>query len=120
MDWKTFIDGLIGKLSWPIAILIIVFAFKKNIVELIKVVARIKFKDFEIWFQRELKQIKGDAISENIPDITQESKSSIEQNVQKYPVESIIKAWTDLEKAIYEKLKQLLPKDSIQYKRLTI
>ena len=119
MDWKTFTVEIVGKAIWPTLVLFIIIYFKESLIKLCEVISKIKYKDLEIWFRKEIQQIKMDAISENISDVSEETKILLEENVKKQPAQSIIKAWTDLEESIYKKIKALLPPQSIQYQRLT-
>jgi hypothetical protein len=119
MDMLTFISNIINSLSWPIATIVLVWLLKAPLSKLLLLIVKIKFKDLEIWFKEEMQSIKSEVSSQELPKISEEEDSHIKEIAQKTPVLAILNAWKDLEKTIYNKLKELFPKGSLQLTRLT-
>lgn len=52
MNILEFISKIIGEISWPITVVVLVIILRKNIAELLTSLTKLKFKDLEIDFQR--------------------------------------------------------------------
>ena len=70
MDILSFIASLIGSLSWPIAILILILVFRKSLSKIIEGIhlKRIKRGDIEIDFDRELNELKNQVKVLQLPE----------------------------------------------------
>ena len=119
MDYKTFIVDILGHIAWPCTVLIIVRIFKKELVSLVGLLTHAKFKDFEFWFRDNLDQNKVQADIQAIPNILEDEVSAEQKEVRSHPAPAILNAWDNLEKAMYEKLKEILPPEHPHLKKLT-
>lgn len=52
MDWLQFISNMTSNLIWPITVLVLLLVFKNEVVKLIKRIARVKYKDLELDFEK--------------------------------------------------------------------
>lgn len=52
MNILEFISKIIGEISWPITVVVLVIILRKNIAELLTSLTKLKFKDLEMDFQR--------------------------------------------------------------------
>ena len=119
MDIVTFLSQLINSLSWPIVTIILVIYLRKPLSKLLLLIVRIKFKDLDIWFRDEIASIKSETPINELPEIPIDENRKIKELAQRQPVQAVLNAWQNLEKIIYDKLKELFPKESLQYQRLT-
>ncbi|MEY4999952.1 MAG: hypothetical protein RIS00_1996 [Pseudomonadota bacterium] len=58
MDWLTFISSLVGSLAWPLVVLLGLYVFRRAISDLVPSISRLKYKDLEAEFGRELEAVK--------------------------------------------------------------
>jgi hypothetical protein len=63
MDVLSFAAEIIKALAWPSAAVIIAFAFRKSISQLIPLLTRLKYKDLELEFGREVREVRAEAES---------------------------------------------------------
>jgi hypothetical protein len=61
VDWLEFLASLIKSLAWPITLVILVFLFRVPIRRALLSLTRLKYKDLELDFGQELKQLKKEA-----------------------------------------------------------
>jgi len=66
LDWLTFTTELIKTLIWPLTVLVIVILLRKPIVGLIPLLQRIRYKDFELEFGRQIREVRAEA-NEELP-----------------------------------------------------
>ena len=55
MDILTFISKIVDSLAWPIAVALAIFLVRKQLPEIARSLKSIKYKDFEMTFEREIK-----------------------------------------------------------------
>jgi hypothetical protein len=60
MDVLAFIAKLVGSLAWPAAVILIVFMCRRALAHLIPGLQRIKYKDIEVEFGRQLAEARGE------------------------------------------------------------
>lgn len=70
MNMFEFISSMISSLSWPLVSIFFVYKFSQPISKVIRSMARMKYRDFEINFGRELESIKS-----NVEKVAAESLS---------------------------------------------
>jgi hypothetical protein len=58
MDVLAFIASVIQSLAWPAAIVLIVFMFRQSLAKLIPGLQRLKYKDIQLEFGRQLEEVK--------------------------------------------------------------
>lgn len=66
MSALTFIAELVKTLAWPVTVMILVWLLRKPIRELVPLLTRLKYKDFEVEFGRHMAELKAEA-SEELP-----------------------------------------------------
>ncbi|WP_419782896.1 hypothetical protein [Malaciobacter marinus] len=92
---------IIDSLAWPITVLIIIFIFRKNIISLIPTLTKLKYKEFELEFDKELEKLNIDT-KNKIPEssIKNENNYYIEQVRKTTPRAAILDSWLELESNI--------------------
>jgi hypothetical protein len=61
MDWLSFIAAMARALAWPLTVLGIFLVLRRPLTGLIPVVARLKYKDLELDFDRRLAEASAEA-----------------------------------------------------------
>lgn len=119
MDILSFIANIISSLAWPGLVILCVILLRKPIAELIPLMRSLKFKDFEIDFDRRLEELKADAEAElpSIPPPTTEAPEeprretdyweTIEGLSEVSPRAAISEAWRRVERAIDDHFRRL-------------
>lgn len=67
MDFLSFIAAIADALAWPVSLLIALFMMRKPIADLLPSLRRLKYKDLEVDFGKELEKIEAvmDTVEEN-------------------------------------------------------
>lgn len=97
---------IIGQLAWPLAMIIIVVILRKPLSQLVQTTRRVKYKDVEVEFSRQLQQLEVEA-AEAIPDEARKIESDGERNVSidlhqladSAPNTAVTEAWKSVEQA---------------------
>jgi uncharacterized protein YutE (UPF0331/DUF86 family) len=104
LDWLTFIAELIKTLAWPLTVLAILILLRKPLVGLIPLLQRIKYKDFELEFGRQVREVRAEANEELPPP--QKPKAMIPQAADPIlelarvsPRAAVTEAWRQVEAA---------------------
>lgn len=103
MDTFTFISNLIGQvLSWPVALVVLAFLFRKPIADRIKDVRKIKTKYFEADFGKSLQKVEAEM-------------ASVEAQItyQAPPIEVEIEALPQSQEEYLARLTELMPNAAI-------
>src|ERR1700730_18334683 len=74
MDWLQFLASLIKSLAWPTTLVTLVVLFRAPVRRALLSVTRSKYKDLELDFGRELKQLEKEALA---IDITPQTPKNI-------------------------------------------
>jgi uncharacterized protein YutE (UPF0331/DUF86 family) len=107
MSWMEFVASLAEHLAWPITAVVMYFLLRERITALVEKVARLKFKDLELDFDK-VKQ-HADAISDATPKIPARPNESpvfssleeqILETVERAPAAAILLAWSTVETAL--------------------
>lgn len=61
MDWLEFVASLTRSLAWPITLVVLVFFLRVPITRALLKLTRLKYKDLELDFSHELKQLEDKA-----------------------------------------------------------
>lgn len=83
MDILAFVASVIGSLAWPVTVLIALFLLRKQLIELIPGIRRLKYKDFEVDFGKELQKIEEKVRTIEAPPPT---KMQLPADVQPEPL----------------------------------
>lgn len=80
MNWPEFILGFVKETAWPLIVLLIVLRFGRPIGTLISQATRLKYKDLQIDFGRELSEVtkQADAVLPEIQEVKKEFVAPIE------------------------------------------
>ena len=99
---------ILGVISWPVTVIIIIFLFRKQLKCLLPFVENVKYKDFEVKFRKELEQIREEAQDAGIEIQKQLDKTTeIYKLAEHSPDSAILQAWKNLENAALKKVKEL-------------
>lgn len=123
MDYLTFVVEMIRILIWPLIVIIIVLLLRKQIINLITDLKHLKYKDFELEFNRGLQKVNKDIDKVGLPE--KESSRYLDDKLmelkgitRKSPVEAIVETWILIENQLREiasiKLEKSLNKYSIR------
>lgn len=111
MDWLTFISSLVGSLAWPIVVLTGLYMFRRSIRDLVPSIRRLKYKEFEADFGRELEEVKK--ITSDISDIKKLPDYSSDGKFQKLltvasvaPNAAVLEAFREVEFAARNRLEK--------------
>jgi len=87
----------ISKFIWPAVVIITILVFRKPLIQLICSISRLKYKDFEAEFDKDLRK------AEKIIDVNPDDSNIKIDN----PKLDVIQSWNELEKAAKQKLESL-------------
>jgi hypothetical protein len=121
VDRLTFIANLVKALAWPISVLVIALAFKREIVQLLRTISTFRYKDVELQFGRKIESLKAEADQANLPPLRakrelfvgeqapEPSQELIYLNelVDLAPKAAVMEAWREVERAIRDASKRL-------------
>ncbi|WP_407353296.1 hypothetical protein [Luteimonas sp. R10] len=62
MDVLTFVAEVVRALAWPASVLLLAFMLRKPIGELIPLLRKLKYKEIEMEFSREIAELKAEAL----------------------------------------------------------
>jgi len=107
MDWLKFISEFVDAVAWPTVIIVIVFIFRDSVRELFPNLKRLKYKDFEAEFGKELSALKSITPLE----IAAENEGGGELTEQRIlltslstfsPNQAVLVAWKEIERSAKE------------------
>lgn len=110
MDWLTFITEILKAVAWPIVVIVTVIILRTPLGELLGLLRKVKFKEFEVEFAQKVKQLKMDAAAV----LTKEPASTerdlvigerIEEIASISPRAAVAEAWREVEVAIRKMFK---------------
>lgn len=109
MDWKTFIVEILNAVSWPVATVIGVWLFRKPIYDLIPLIRKLKYKEFEMEFSEKVRELKKESEKALPTDESQspglvENKSKYFQLLDISPRSAVLEAWLELETAMVDNI----------------
>lgn len=115
MSVLQFISSIIESIAWPAAIVILLLAFKKYIVQLFPSISSLKYKDLEVQFSEKVKElvnISKDDI-QKLPDTCDDFNISRENQLfgllEISPRAAIIESWLLVETAASKALQKKNP-----------
>jgi hypothetical protein len=118
MDWLQFLASLVKSLAWPTALVILVLLFRVPVRRALLSLTRLKYKDLELDFGRELKELEKEA---KAIDITPQPPKSIAptqrdssqllqeaaQLAQRFPEPAVAVAWQAVEDELMQAVMRL-------------
>lgn len=103
MDWKQFVAALTSSLAWPVAIVVVVFALKKHVVQLLPKIRSLKYGDLEIDLEDKLKAVQEELSSSTVvlnPPVTSVLPAETAQLASISPRAAIMHSWFEVESAL--------------------
>ena len=100
MDTLTFISAIVSSLAWPLVLIAALVILRRPLGQLIPLLQRIKYKDFELEFGRKLDDIKSKMELEPVEIPTDElikSEERIAKLAEVSPRAAVLEAWRQLE-----------------------
>lgn len=106
MDSFTFTSEIVKALAWPAAVILLVLFLRKPIVDLVPLMKKLKYKELELEFSKEMQDLKSEAV-EASPKTTEKGPVKFEPSkafdlVLYSTRAAIIEAWIELEAAAVE------------------
>ncbi len=98
MEWMEFIVGLVTATAWPAAVLILVYSFKRQLLQIAPFTKKLKFKDFEVEFEKDIDQLIEKAQTA-FPELRSDPKTRLIQSARHLPNSCILEAWDQLHQA---------------------
>ena len=113
MDWLTFIAEMTKAVSWPVAIVIAVWIFRDPLLKLLRELKRLKWKDVEVEFEKEVQKAKAElpeikrltASSKHISD-DDDYESRLLSLLETSPKAAVLEAWLQVEREAHGLLKR--------------
>jgi len=119
MDFTTFFSHAIDSLAWPSALLVVVVVLRRQLGRLVGTLHRLKWKDLEAEFGREIKELE--TASERLPPAEMErgaadraserDRTSATRGVQELarfsPPAALLTSWISVEEAIVRAVNRL-------------
>jgi len=102
MDVLTFVSHIFYSLAWPVVVIISVLLLKKPISQLVPLLHRLKYRDLELEFSKEVYKL-ADRVQKDLPTLYQRYSGDIDDNqllaydVQHSPRTAILESWLKLE-----------------------
>jgi hypothetical protein len=106
MDIYTFISNIIGSVSWPLTLILILILLRKEIKSLVPSLQRLKFKDLEMDFDKRVKEMESRAdeinlkASDNVLVPKLSASETISELIRISPRLAIIESFTWVESAM--------------------
>jgi hypothetical protein len=102
MDLLTFVAECVKALAWPGSVLVIVLILRRPLTQLLPLLQRIKWKDFEAEFGEGLQEAKNSVQVVLAPEDTRllpapEEQGRLAKLAELSPRAAILEAWTTLE-----------------------
>lgn len=104
MDWLQFIASIIDSLAWPGVVLAAVILLRRPLAALLPLLHRLKYKDFEVEFDREMRKLREEAaavlppLPRAVPSKLPEETTLIEL-ASVAPRVAVVEAWLLVESA---------------------
>lgn len=109
MDVLSFIVEMTKALGWPSAILVIVFMFRKPLLELLSLVRKVKYKDVEVELAKkeisEARELTTSKEGEKYDVLSFMELEHFKQLADISPRAAITEAWSRLENSVYQAAK---------------
>lgn len=123
MDWLTFIAEIIKALAWPFAVIAIFLVLRKPIQNLLPFVQKLKWKEVEIEFGRQVQEIRAE-LTQELPQTQIENFARLSDDrailrlAEVSPRAAVLEAWREIELAALDAAR-LLAGEGFRNKTLT-
>lgn len=105
MNLIELLATIVGHLTWPATLVVIVFLLRKPIIELLPALRKLKFKEFELEFKDRLQKIESDK-TKSINELEEDEDSALLKSRDYYfelaeisPRSAIMEVWLEIESA---------------------
>lgn len=98
MTWQEFILQLLDRVLWPATVVVALFLFRRPLSGLLPLARKLKYKDLEIEFRENIKQLSQDA-EQAFPELKQDSKAALIALAKDFPNEAVLDAWNAVDEA---------------------
>lgn len=106
MDVLTFTAEAIKALAWPTASVLVALMLRKPVIELLPFLRRLKYKEIELEFSKELAQLKSEVAAtepkvnpKSVPLLSTASSNRLLNIASISTSAAILEAWSELESA---------------------
>jgi len=114
MDILAFVASIVGSLAWPVTVLIALILLRKQIIDLIPGIRRLKYKDLEVDFGKELEKIEKNVRTIEAPpparmplpagmqpeSLPKTQAELLERLATLSPNAAILESWRNVERAL--------------------
>ena len=118
MDWLQFLASLIKSLAWPTTVVTLVVLFRAPVRRALLSLTHLKYKDLELDFEHELKQLEKEAMAVDITpqppkriSLTKRDSSQLLQEAealgQRFPEPAVAVAWQAVEDEMMQAVMRL-------------
>ncbi len=104
MDWLSFIASIFGSFAWPLAAIIVAFLFRKALNQLLPGLDRLKYKDLELEFRKDLAEAEKALKPTSQPALPSKSTARMTHNqlyfqklAEASPRAALLEAWLPFE-----------------------
>ncbi|MFA6003334.1 MAG: hypothetical protein WC881_04630 [Elusimicrobiota bacterium] len=112
MDGTTFSVDMIKALAWPLTTIVLAFLLREPLKALIPLITRLKYKDFELEFDRKVEELRNKAADELPIKTTEYVAPALPAPMAKLVIASpraaIIEAWRLVELAVVKRARRLI------------
>jgi len=103
LNWLEFIASIVNSLAWPVGILAIVLVLRKPLRQLLPLLRRLKYKEFELEFEKRVQEIRAE-VTAAVPASVAEAQATpvsgaLAQLAHVSPGAAVIESWRDVEAA---------------------
>jgi hypothetical protein len=102
MDWMSSLVRLVDALAWPVTVLVGIGLLRGPLARLIPETRRVKYKDFEAEFGRQVHELRESAAAEHAktkPSRGDDRARRLRELASIAPNASVLEAWRDVETA---------------------
>jgi len=115
MDTTTFIVELIKALAWPAVIVGLILFLRKPLRDLIPLLIRLKYKDFEIEFGKKIEEAKAEAAVElskeaAVKALPPQPDEKLAKLAEVSPRAAVLEAWRQTEHELVRAAAEVLRK----------
>lgn len=108
MDWLTFLASIVGSLAWPGAVVAIVLILRRSLNKLLPGLNRLKYKDLELEFGKQLAQAKVEIeAAPEVKQLPEGRRIDVARDVKYFsalaeisPRAAVLEAWLPFEVAL--------------------
>lgn len=112
MNWLEFIAIVIGSLAWPIVFVVIFHFLREPVKNVLPLLQRLKYKEFELEFSRRVEEVSADVVRElpalppGVPLQTDEL-TTFAKLAETSPRAAVLEAWLSVESAAFDAARRL-------------